>query len=68
MKRCPVCGGKQFLTVAHVMEEWLVDENEFFQDVVTDCLEVTHKPNDDNEWTCYECGYSASGHKFNVKE
>ena len=25
-KRCPKCGGKNFIVTAHVTQEWLVDE------------------------------------------
>ena len=67
-KQCPNCGWKHFITVAHVMQEWLVDEDGYFEEVKEDCLETTHDPNDDNNWTCSKCGYTAAGSEFNVKE
>lgn len=68
MKRCPECGNKKFLVSAHVVQEWLVDENESFDKCLDDCVEVTHKPDDDDLWICYTCGYEASGKKFNYNK
>jgi len=53
---CPKCGGKQFETTAHVMQSWKVDENGEFIEVLDDCLETTHEPDDGNIWTCLNCG------------
>lgn len=49
---------KRFTTVAHVMEEWLVDENGNFMEV-KESLQTTHGPNPGNIWTCVECGAEA---------
>ena len=68
MKRCPECGGKQFTVTAHVVEEWLVDENGCCDQVIESCIDVAHYPDDGDLWTCFECGYEAPGYKFNVKE
>lgn len=68
MKRCPECGGTQFTVSAHVVEEWLVDEEGSFLQVIQSGLEVAHDPDDEDIWECFECGYSAAGSKFNVKE
>ena len=68
MKKCPSCGGKRFCVTAHVTQDWLVDENGFFDRVICDCIDVTHKPDDDDIWECYECGHDGPGSEFNVKE
>ena len=46
---------KEFVTTAHVMQEWKVDENGEFIDVTDDSLEVSHWPSSYNLWTCNEC-------------
>ena len=56
---CPKCGGKQFYTTAHIMQEWLVDENGNFIQTVEDCLEVTADADDENYWCCANCGAEA---------
>lgn len=49
---------ERFYTVAHVMEEWVVDPHgEFIES--GGCIEVTHPPNIDNVWVCVECGARA---------
>ncbi len=53
---CPNCGGKRLATTAHVMQGWEVDEYGDFTKVLADCLEVVHRPDDGNIWTCLECG------------
>lgn len=53
---CPNCGGKEFLTTAHVTQTWKVDEDGDFIEAVSDCDEVTHGPDDGNIWTCVKCG------------
>ena len=68
IKRCPVCGGDLFVTTAHVLQEWLVNESGYCLDVVDDCLDISYEPDDDNIWTCYKCGYDAGGREFNVEE
>ena len=47
---------KTFLTVAHVMQEWKVNEHGELIDIMDDCLEVTHRPDTGNIWTCTTCG------------
>ena len=37
------------------MQEWLVDETGDFVDVVTECLDVSHRPSGENLWTCQDC-------------
>jgi predicted RNA-binding Zn-ribbon protein involved in translation (DUF1610 family) len=55
---CPKCGGKRFITVAHVAQDWVVDEYGNFEE----CLETSETvapPDDGNIWTCYDCGAEA---------
>ena len=66
MKRCPECGGKRFVVTAHVTQDWVVDENENYIKTLEDCVDVTHRPNNEDLWECYECGYSASGIEFEI--
>ena len=68
MKICPKCGGKRFIVTAHVTEDWLVNENGNFLEVMNNCVEVTHHPDDDDVWECEKCGYSTSGDGFEMKE
>ncbi len=49
----------RFITTAHVMEEWLVDENGDFLEVHQP-LETSQAPNAGNVWTCWECGATAT--------
>lgn len=68
MKRCPNCGGQRFVVIAHVAQTWKVDKNGMFVNCLEDCIDVIHKPDDDDIWECYDCGYEATGKDFNVKE
>ena len=56
---CPNgCERKEFYTVAHVMEEWLVDEHGEY--IETHCgIQTSKKPDPDNTWCCAECGAEA---------
>lgn len=49
---------KRFTTVAHVMEEWLVNEHGEFIDV-RETLQVDHGPDAGNVWVCDVCGAEA---------
>lgn len=64
--RCPKCGATKFSAAAHITQEWELDANGEFADVITDCMDVTHKPNDDDLWSCLVCGYEAPGNGFHV--
>lgn len=66
-KICPKCGGMQFLVSPHVVQEWIVDGNGNFIVEIESCVEVVHYADDDDIWTCYECGHEAVGSEFNVK-
>lgn len=68
MKRCPKCGCKRFYVTAHVTQDWIVDEYGDFIEVIEDCVEVTHFPDDMDFWTCADCGHEDRGSEFNVKE
>ena len=61
---CPNRCGDEFLTTAHVMQEWKVDGIGNFLEVSQSCLQITYKPHDDNIWSCVKCG--ANAHKADV--
>jgi len=50
---------KKFITTAHVMEEWLVNENGDWLET-TQSLQTSHGPDPGNIWTCAECGAQAA--------
>jgi hypothetical protein len=50
---------KKFVTIAHVAEDWLVDEHGNWLSTLGS-VETTHKPDPDNDWTCDECGAKAT--------
>lgn len=50
----------RFITVAHVTQDWVVDENGNFLEVAEECLEVTHGPDKYNSWICDICGAEAT--------
>ena len=49
---------KLFMTVAHVMEDWVVDEQGTFLEN-KGCLQIDHGPDAGNTWTCAVCGADA---------
>jgi len=49
---------KEFITVAHVAEDWVVDEHGNWISTIAS-TETVAKPNPDNEWTCNICGAKA---------
>lgn len=53
---CLECGGTEFYTVAHIVQEWRVDADGNFISVGSECLEVTADPDDANIWECGTCG------------
>lgn len=64
MKRiCPVCGGKEFVTTAHITQDWKVNDEGEWLETVTDCVQVDHGPDPDNIWTCYRCNTEAVDEK-----
>jgi hypothetical protein len=50
---------KLFLTTAHVVQEWKVDQYGNFHSSIKDALEVVSEPDPSNTWTCYLCGTEA---------
>lgn len=50
---------KKFVTTAHVMQDWVVDENGEFLEEMNPCVEVTHFPSHENVWTCCADGCGA---------
>ena len=51
-------GNERFCTVAHVVQTWEVDrEGNFLSEISTD--ETLHGPDNDNIWTCMNCGAEA---------
>lgn len=58
--RCPTDPNhKKFLTPAHVMQLWEVDEKGSFLGVDQE-MEVDHGPDAGNIWTCIICGEEAT--------
>ena len=49
---------KMFITVAHVSEDWVVDDVGNFQEVANNG-ETVAGPCFDNLWTCNDCGAEA---------
>jgi len=45
-----------FNATAHVVQEWQVDASGNYVNVLRECIEVTHKPNPENIWSCLKCG------------
>jgi hypothetical protein len=59
---CPnKCKVKRFVTTAHVVEDWEVDEEGNWESTLGNS-ETTHGPNPHNTWTCLECGAEATVH------
>jgi len=61
---CPKCGAIHFSAIAHVTQEWELNENGEFSECLQEHIDTTHTPDDDDIWTCLECGYSAEGREF----
>ncbi|MCX5884317.1 MAG: hypothetical protein NT096_00130 [Proteobacteria bacterium] len=50
---------KRFSVTAHVVQEWQVDGNGEFVKVLNDCIEVAHRPDREDYFTCITCGTKA---------
>lgn len=50
---------KEFLTTAHVVQNWKVDSDGGFLSVRDDCVKVAYDPNIDIDWKCAICGAKA---------
>ena len=68
MKICPKCGGKKFIVTAHVTQDWIIDENGCYIETIEPCVDVTHYPDEDDLWTCFNCGYDCCGSAFDTKK
>lgn len=49
----------EFITTAHVMQDWKVDKNGNWIETVAECVQVTANPQKENIWTCAICGAEA---------
>ena len=56
---CPNGCHAALSTTAHVMQDWKVDLEGNFIEVLDDALETVSSPNPDNIWTCLKCGADA---------
>lgn len=65
---CPKCGHDTFNVTAHVTQDWEVDSEGCFIDCLNDAVDITHRPDDDDLWTCAKCGFEEAGSEFLVKE
>lgn len=53
---CPNCGGTEFITVAHIMQDWKVDQDGNLLELVDPFLQCNFPPDDSNIWSCTKCG------------
>ena len=60
---CPKCGGNEFITTAHVMQDWKVDASGNYLETINGCVQVDRNPDPDNIWTCCRCGSEAIDEK-----
>lgn len=67
MKACPKCGCDEFIVTSHVVQEWKVDGEGNFIECTDDCVEVTHSSDNDDVWSCANCGHNAPGKDFEIK-
>ncbi len=56
---CPNGCHAALSTTAHVMQDWKVDLEGNFIEVLDEALETVSSPNPDNIWTCLKCGADA---------
>lgn len=56
---------KEFITVAHVTEDWVVDPYGNFVEIYDqNQTEVVADPHPDNYWTCKVCGAQATVDRY----
>ena len=53
---CKHCGHSEWGVTAHVTQDWIIDECGEFLECTQECVEVTHEPDEDDVWTCANCG------------
>lgn len=63
-KICPKCGGREFITTAHVMQSWKVDSEGRWIETIEDCIQIDSNPDPDNIWICVKCGAEAVDDKI----
>ena len=64
MKVCPKDSAhKEFVTVAVVCQNWVVDGEGNFLDLAEECTDIYFKPDSSNIWECAECGTEATNQK-----
>ena len=68
MKKCPKCGCEFFYVTAHIVEGWKVDKDGEYLKTTEQCVEVAHYPDNEDLWTCVECGYEEAGIVFEIEE
>ena len=49
----------KFSVIAHVAQEWEVDENSNFMGLKNSCTDVLHSPDKDDHFICLTCGAEA---------
>lgn len=47
---------KQFYASAHVVQDWMVDEQGNWVKTTCNCSEITHSPDSEDVWQCAICG------------
>jgi hypothetical protein len=50
---------KEFITTAHVMQDWKVDDEGNWIETIDASVQTSHKPDPDNIWTCSVCNKEA---------
>jgi len=50
---------REFITTAHICQDWKVDAEGHFLEAVASGEQVTHYPSPHNIWSCATCGASA---------
>ena len=53
---CKKCGNDTFSVIAHVAQEWEVNERGDWIETLKDCTDIVHAPADDDVWACTKCG------------
>jgi dihydrofolate reductase len=61
---CPKCGGRHFGVTAHITQDWVVNSQGFWEKTTEDCVEVTHRPDDNDLWSCTRCGATYPGREL----
>lgn len=61
LKQCPKCGYNQLYAAIEVKQEWQTDILGHWHIAG---YNRTRPPDEDDNWTCLKCHYTASGHEF----